>query len=273
MKTILQYSLSLSRLAAIIPHLLSALLIVATYRRLLGKSWYNKPAGQRIIRRWCRLTCMITGLRIRTSGKPLNGLLVANHVSWLDIVALNAIEPVRFISKDDVIRWPVIGKLASASGTFFLQRGSARAARASMQTVTTELANGSSVVLFPEGTTSDGQGILPFHKTFFQAAIDAGTIVQPVVLTYCRNGRLDEHAPYINKTSFLSHFLQFTRHLGSTLNITCLSPLEAGDCDRKALSEAARRVIVNAHAEMTVSAQVDSEHIEPGDCLGYERGA
>jgi 1-acyl-sn-glycerol-3-phosphate acyltransferase len=142
-----------------------------------------------------------------------------------------------------------------------------------MQAVADELANGSSVVLFPEGTTSDGQGILPFHKTFFQAAIDAGTIVQPVVMRYCRNGRLDEHAPYINKISFLSHFLQFTRHLGATVNITCLPPLEPGDSDRKTLSENARRVIVNAHAELHDSSQATSEHIEPGDCLGYERGA
>ncbi len=111
-------------------------------------------------------------------------LVVINHVSWLDILVLNAVSPLQFVAKDDIQRWPLIGRLVAASGTLFIRRRSARDALRVVHTMAQALRDGARVAVFPEGTTSDGYAVLPFHGNLLQAALAANAPVMPVGLGY-----------------------------------------------------------------------------------------
>lgn len=111
-------------------------------------------------------------------------LLVANHISWVDIFVINAALPSAFVSKEEVRRWPVIGWLAAKNDTVFLRRGSRGHARIINEQIAGMLAQGKHVAVFPEGTTSDGRCLLHFHAALLQPALAAGRPVLPVALSY-----------------------------------------------------------------------------------------
>lgn len=118
---------------------------------------------------------------------PLTGpvLLVANHTSWLDIVVMHAARHCRFVSKDDVQHWPLVGALATGSGTLFISRESRRDALRVVHQMAQCLQQRDILAVFPEGTTGDGTHLLPFHANLLQAAIAVDAPVQPVApLTY-----------------------------------------------------------------------------------------
>lgn len=111
-------------------------------------------------------------------------LLVANHISWLDIAVMHAARHCRFVSKADVRRWPVVGTLAGGAGTLFIERNSRRDAKRVVHYMTECLRQGDVLAVFPEGTTGDGTHVLPFHANLLQAAIAAHVPVQPVALHF-----------------------------------------------------------------------------------------
>ena len=111
-------------------------------------------------------------------------LLVANHISWLDILVMHAARHCRFVAKAEVRHWPLIGTLATAGGTLYIERESRRDAMRVVHHMAESLGRGEIVAIFPEGTTSDGRTLLPFHGNLVQAAISAGAPAQPVALSF-----------------------------------------------------------------------------------------
>ncbi len=170
------------------------------------------PQGldERFARWWCRVACFILGLRVRRVGQasPAPTLFVANHISWLEVVALEATTPVGFVAKEEVRRWPVVGRLAACSGTLFLRRHSARAASRTMTSVLERLAEGRSVAVFPEGTSTDGADVLAFKASMFEAPSRLGCDVQPVSVRYPSAGGLSKTAPFIGDDEFLPHLIR-----------------------------------------------------------------
>ena len=133
----------------------------------------------------CRLALILLGIRRRGEGRPdpVAGLLVANHVSWTDIFVLNAVRPVYFVAKSEVAGWPGIGLLARATGTVFIARDP-RQAQAQAATIRARLEAGHRLMLFPEGTSTDGRRVLRFRTPLF-GALPAGAMrVQPLTLAY-----------------------------------------------------------------------------------------
>lgn len=131
------------------------------------------------------LQCL--GIELIVKGNPAHRgplLMVANHMSWLDITALHAARFCRFVSKADIKKWPVIGRLASGTGTLFIERESRRDAMRVVHHMTQSLRAGDVLGVFPEGTTTDGTGLLKFHANLVQAAIAAGAPIQPVALKF-----------------------------------------------------------------------------------------
>ncbi len=127
------------------------------------------------------------GISLRLQGQPpVAGpvMLVANHISWLDIPVMHAARHCRFVSKSDVKAWPVIGGLATAAGTLYIERASRRDALRMVRTMQESLERGEVLAVFPEGTTGDGREILPFHANLIQAAVAANAPVQPVGLRF-----------------------------------------------------------------------------------------
>ena len=135
---------------------------------------------------WSRRLLTLFGFTLKIEGAlPTQaGLIAANHVSWIDIFAMNALTPVAFVSKDDVIHWPIIGTLARHNETIFLQRGSRGHAHTIGRDMAKRLESGNWLAVFPEGTTTDGTHLHPFHAALLQPAIDAGVPVTPVALRY-----------------------------------------------------------------------------------------
>jgi 1-acyl-sn-glycerol-3-phosphate acyltransferase len=111
-------------------------------------------------------------------------LLVANHISWVDIAVMHATRHCRFVSKDEVARWPVVSTLASAADTLYITRESRRDAMRVVHQMAQCLRDGDVLAIFPEGTTGDGSTLLPFHANLLQAAISANAPVQPVALQF-----------------------------------------------------------------------------------------
>lgn len=145
----------------------------------------RRPWTPHITRTVCKGSLRLLGLPRHTVGSPIRGAgaLVSNHVSWLDIFALNAGGCIVFVSKSEVARWPGIGWLARATGTVFVTRDRRQAAR-DVGLLHARLTLGQTLVFFPEGTSSDGQQVLPFKPTLFAPLIAEGLRVQPVTLSY-----------------------------------------------------------------------------------------
>lgn len=136
---------------------------------------------------WSSAMLLRLGVQLAVVGTPPTlgpMLLVCNHLSWLDITVLHAAHHCRFVSKADVGRWPIVGRLATGAGTLYIERSSRRDAMRVVQTMVQALREGDILTVFPEGTTGDGNRMLPFHANLIQAAIAALAPVQPVGLSY-----------------------------------------------------------------------------------------
>lgn len=168
----------------------------------------SSPQKEERIKAWALVLLARFAIKLIVIGKPpAQGplLLVANHISWLDIVVMHAARHCRFVSKADVQRWPLIGTLARGAGTLFIERESRRDAMRVVQRMAERLQAGDILAIFPEGTTSDGVRLLPFHANLFQAAIAANASVLPVALRFA-DAASGEHslAPcYINDDTLL----------------------------------------------------------------------
>jgi 1-acyl-sn-glycerol-3-phosphate acyltransferase len=139
------------------------------------------------VQAWAHAMLDKLGVGLQVCGQPpARGpvLLVANHISWLDILVMHAARHCRFVAKADVRHWPLIGPMASAAGTLYIERESRRDALRVVHRMAECLKAGDIVAVFPEGTTSDGTGLLPFHANLLQAAISANAPAQPVGLTF-----------------------------------------------------------------------------------------
>lgn len=148
---------------------------------------WDAPAREQAVQRWAARVLQLAGVQLQVRGTPPAAgpvLLVANHLSWLDIVVLHAAGYCRFVSKADVQHWPLIGLLATGAGTLYIERASRRDAMRVVHHMRDQLMAGDVVAIFPEGTTGDGLTLLPFHANLVQAAISADAPVQPVALRF-----------------------------------------------------------------------------------------
>ena len=154
--------------------------------------WLRFPqlsAEQREMRvqAWALQFLALWGIHLRVVGQPVAqgpALMVANHISWLDILVIHAARHCRFVSKSDIRAWPLVGMLATGAGTLYIERSKRRDALRMVKDMADAMRNGDVVAVFPEGTTSDGRDLLPFHANLIQAAIEADAPVQPMSLKF-----------------------------------------------------------------------------------------
>ena len=200
------------------------------------------------VQAWAQRMLGLWGIRLVVVGEPpLRGpvLVVANHISWLDILVLHAARHCRFVSKSDVKHWPLIGALATGSGTLFIERASRRDAMRVVHHMADALRAGEVVAVFPEGTTSDGIHLLPFHANLIQAAISADAPVVPVALRFVDtlSGQLSLAPCYIDDDTLLVSLWRTLRTPGITAVVSYGAPQYAAGRDRRAWARELRETI------------------------------
>ena len=195
---------ALCRLYAVLTHVLGGL-------RTLRRDFPGmQPAQQQLaVQQWSHNMLRHMGVELHVMGSVPKGgpmLLVANHISWLDILVINAVRPARFVSKSDVKHWPVLGALITAAGTLYIERESRRDAMRVVHHMADSLRQGDVVAVFPEGTTGSGQVLLPFHANLLQAAISTDSPVKPVALAYldAATGRPSAAPVYVGDTTLVA---------------------------------------------------------------------
>jgi 1-acyl-sn-glycerol-3-phosphate acyltransferase len=196
------------------------------------------------IRWWSTKTLRLMGIALQVEGsvRPGGTLLVANHVSWLDITALHAVVPhARFVSKADIQSWPLLARLADAADTLYLERERKRDALRVVHLVAQALDQGQTVAVFPEGTTSDGRSLLPFHANLLQAAIATGTPVQPVALRFSDAQAPDSAAvEFVGATTLVESLWRVACADGLVAHLTLLPARGSRHADRRALAQTLR---------------------------------
>lgn len=213
-----------------------------------ARPWRGLRLDERFMRWWSRTACAILRLRVRRSGGPPApaSLLVANHVSWLEVVALSSVTPCGFVAKSEVARWPVIGALAGSAGTLFLRRGSSISAAVATQEAVLRLASGRSVAVFPEGTSTDGEDVLPFKASFFDAAARLGCDVQPVAVFYPKGAQDSAIAPFIGDDEFFPHLLRVLAEPEVIIQLRFAAPMCGHGRERGELARCARASVLDA---------------------------
>ena len=139
------------------------------------------------VQAWALQLLALWGVHLKVLGHPVvsgPALIVANHISWLDILVIHAARYCRFVSKSDIREWPLVGMLATGAGTLYIERTRRKDAVRMVRDMAVAMQDGDVVAVFPEGTTSDGRALLPFHANLIQSAIDAGAPVQPMSLKF-----------------------------------------------------------------------------------------
>lgn len=212
---------------------------------------------QERVREWSRQMLRIMGVQLEVRGTPpVKGpaLLVANHVSWLDILVMNAAQPARFVSKADVKHWPVLGALITGAGTLYIERENRRSAMRVVHHMAERLQAHDVLAVFPEGTTGDGCEMLPFHANLFQAAISAHAPVVPVALRFVDglSGQRSAAPVFIGDTTLVASIWTTLRANGLQAVVVYGEPQTHNDRDRRAwaqdLREEVARLLESASA-------------------------
>jgi 1-acyl-sn-glycerol-3-phosphate acyltransferase len=206
-------------------------------------------AGRHACIRWFALGLLrAVGMTVQVSGvqpRAAATLVVANHVSWLDIAAIHAAAPhVRFVSKADVLAWPLLGWLIRNAGTLFIERERKRDAVRVVHAMAAALTAGDSVAVFPEGTTGAGPELLPFHANLLQAAIATGTPVQPIVLRFADDRQDCSPAiTYMGDTTLLQSIWRVASAQGLVAHVRVLPAVATPHADRRALAAHLREMM------------------------------
>lgn len=230
-------------------HLLAGLATAILVFPLVNGAWRDK-----LVQRWSLRLLRICGVQVRTR-VPVGvsdtepALIVANHVSWLDIFVINARQPCRFVAKSDIRDWPLVGFLCEKAGTIFIARGRQRDVRRIYQGLVASVRAGERVAFFPEGTTATQGVVLPFHANLFEAAIEAGVPVHPYAVRYVdRHGALHPAADFVGDTSFAQSVMAILAVRDLIAEVTLLPPISTTNAHRRELADAARAAIAAALA-------------------------
>ena len=203
-------------------------------------------AHARWLHRWSRFACLVLSIRITTRGStPLSGLLVCNHLSYLDVVVLSSIRPCVFVAKRDVAAWPLFGWLARAAGTIFVDREHRLSSPRVVNLVRDAIAAGSLVVLFPEGTSLDGTTVLPFKSALLESAVQLRCPLAPASIQYALDhGSVADEVCYWRDMTLLPHLLNlfFKREIRSNCSF---SPPRIRAGNRKEIARELREEILS----------------------------
>jgi 1-acyl-sn-glycerol-3-phosphate acyltransferase len=225
-------------------HALTAFLIVGTIFPRASQSM-----RARILRWWSRKLLRILRIVIDVHGHPPDWqardlVIVANHISWLDIFVINAIRPTRFVAKSEIRDWPFVGWLCEKTGTIFIKRAKRSDTHKINQVMHDVLTSGDCVGLFPEGTTTGGDRLRKFHSSLFEPAVISGATVMPAAISYREESGERCAAPaYIEDVTFHQSITAIMACPKIIVEVTCADPLSTAAMSRRELATACETMI------------------------------
>ncbi|WP_258396573.1 1-acyl-sn-glycerol-3-phosphate acyltransferase [Streptomyces sp. Amel2xB2] len=251
--------------------------VLPRYARLAATVGSAVAAGPRIadprrLRRHARAVLAALGVGLdlpvnrplRVPGSATGTLVVANHVSWLDVVALLAAEPVVLLAKREVAEWPLVGPLTRRAGTRFIDRDAVRELPRVVEELAEFLGEGHSVAVFPQATTWCAAPGGPFRRAVFQAALDAGAPVRPVAVDYRQSGVRSRAAAYVGGDTLTASLHRVATAGGLTLRLRVCAPLWPHGHDRRSLAAAAHAAISAATGDPPPSEEALRRYEAPG---------
>ena len=233
------------RAARLILHIISGLAQSAVYPHL------SQPAQKRMNKNWSIGLLAILSIRLRLSGTLPSAqdhpvMLVANHVSWLDVYSLNTVCPSRFVAKSEIRGWPFLGWLSRNVGTLFIERKRISDIVRINQDISNALTIGDLVSIFPEGTTSDGTTVKKFHASLLQSAVAVEASLYPVAIRYHdASGELSKAPVYVD-VSLLESLVQILQQPWIEVELIFSDPINSSGKSRQELARTTQQVITNA---------------------------
>ena len=221
-----------------IPLLLLWFVLCSLYGHLVNHGAKSSQRSLLLTLWWARLSARIFNLKIKIAGDTdfQGGLIAANHQGVLDILVLAAVFKIRFAPKAEMRKWPLFGFLAQCNQPVWIDRSTPSKSKITAEAMSKTMQAGQTMMVFPEGTTSDGrEGLLPFKSTAFQAAIDSGKAVLPVIISYAPEIR--SRVQWCGGEGFISHLwgLLGLKETGATVYI--MNSVSSEECkDRKELT-------------------------------------
>ncbi|MGB1309739.1 MAG: lysophospholipid acyltransferase family protein [Leucothrix sp.] len=214
---------------------------VIIYHTLIKRRDAHDPIFKEAFTHWYKQGCDIVGLRIVVEGKPADGpvLMVANHVSWLDILLLASVANPRFLSKAEIRKWPLIGWAGQQIDTLFIQRGERSASEAASAGIAEGLQQGNRILIFPEGTTTEGKVVKRLHARLFGAAINTRSPVQPIVIHYTDNNAAEhtsDRIHYVGQQNLITNLWLLLGCKNPTAYVYCLPTVDSEGLTRRELS-------------------------------------
>jgi 1-acyl-sn-glycerol-3-phosphate acyltransferase len=222
-----------------------ALVEVALTMRFIGHTRRLRARAE-WLHRWSSLAVRVIGIRIATRGEmPQTGLLVSNHLSYIDVIVLSSICPCIFVAKRDIARWPLFGWLTRAAGAIFVDRERKLAAVSALERMREAIDRGLLVVLFPEATSSDGSSVLPFKSALLQPAVQIGSPIAAAAINYAlEDGSVTDEVCYWRDMTLVPHLLNlFSKREIHAICTFSLPRVRVGD--RKQIAQELRHEIVS----------------------------
>ena len=208
----------------------------------------GKRVSDIFLNAWSGTTCSIFGLTRNIDGEfpPGAQLIVANHISWLDIQLLHSVSPMGFVAKAEIAKWPLAGWIAGFGDTVYHRRGSHDSASGVASVMLSRLEEGSKIAVFPEGGILPGAGVKRFHARLFAAALDTGTEVQPVMIRYRREGKHYSDMTFLRGEGFPANFFRLLGQQACTAEVVILPTFNPTGLQRKELALQAETAIRDA---------------------------
>ncbi|SDZ03248.1 1-acyl-sn-glycerol-3-phosphate acyltransferase [Nitrosomonas sp. Nm58] len=233
------------RFGRLLLHIFSGLLQSIAY------PYFNRPVQRYMVRKWAGNLLGILNVKLNCSG-PLppedeqRVILIANHISWLDIMIILTMYPVRFVAKSEVLSWPLLNILCRNVGTIFIEREKRNDTIRVNQDIVKALVTGDSIAIFPEGTTSDGTVLLHFHASLLQSAVTVQASLHPVAIDYRDiTGARNTSVAYVNVT-ILESLRLILMQPAIKAELSFLDPINCEDKNRRELTRLAEHAISEA---------------------------
>lgn len=241
------------RVVAAVTVLLSGVPLVCAVLLVRG------PARSALLRRWFRALLRSFGVRLRVIGPVFQEnrgrgvLVVSNHVSWLDELAIDAVQPIRMVAKRDIRDWPVLGPLITAARTVYLDRERLSLLPGTVAELAAALRDGAAVGIHAEGTTWCGLASGRYRPALFQAALDAGVPVRPVVLRYLQDRAPSTRPAFVGSDTLVDSMRRVLRSRGLVIEVHVLDEVAPG----RASTRRELAALVQQESERIISASVD----------------